>query len=70
MKLENKKETLTVSCSDLANSSFQCCNLSGMIMNDVNLTGMKISDANLRELNIDGAQWGGCTISIHRIWKP
>lgn len=59
MKLENKKDILTVSFSHLANSSFRCCDLTGMKMNDVNMTGMEIADANLSGLIIDGAQIGG-----------
>jgi uncharacterized protein YjbI with pentapeptide repeats len=62
MKLENKKETLTVSFSYLANSAFQCCDLNGIKMNDVNLTGMEITDANLSDMVIDGAQLGGAYI--------
>ncbi|OIJ20143.1 hypothetical protein BKP45_10175 [Anaerobacillus alkalidiazotrophicus] len=62
MKLENKKDTLTVSCSYLPNSTFQRCDLTGMKMNDVNLKGMEIKDANLSELVIDGAQIGGAYI--------
>jgi uncharacterized protein YjbI with pentapeptide repeats len=62
MKLENIKESLTVSVSYLPNSNFSRCDLIGMNMNDVNLTGMKITDANLSELFIDGAQIGGAYI--------
>jgi uncharacterized protein YjbI with pentapeptide repeats len=59
MKLENMKETLTASFSNLPNSNFRCCDLTGMEMNVVNLTGTKITDANMTELEINGAQIGG-----------
>ncbi|WP_051591145.1 pentapeptide repeat-containing protein [Bacillus sp. UNC438CL73TsuS30] len=59
MKLENEKDTLTVSSSYLRNSVFEHSDLSGLKMNDVNLTGMEIIDANLSDIVIDGAQIGG-----------
>jgi uncharacterized protein YjbI with pentapeptide repeats len=67
MRIENERHQMSVSGSDLSNSTFQDVNLSGCVFADVNMSGIVItnvdlSGARLLDCNLLGASIEGVPV--------